>query len=150
MQRKIQVVIVAVVVVVAVLGGYALLHRSKNMSMTSSSTATSAAVNNALLQTKSSGSLGQYLADPSGKPLYTYNSDTSGVSKCTGTCLASWPAYLQTTSMNSLSTNVSTLTRSDNGQTQYTYKGKPLYYFVSDTGATPTGNGVANFELARP
>jgi len=158
MQKKSMMWVVIVAIVVLAGGGYLLLHKGKsnsgygstNTGSSNSNQSSNAAVNNDLLKTKSDASLGQYLTDPSGKPLYTYNGDTSGVSNCTSSCLDSWPAYQATSSQASLPTNISTIKRSDNGQTQYAYKGMPLYYFTSDTGSQPTGNGVGNFSLARP
>jgi len=141
-----------IVVVVVLVGGYAMLHKSSKTTSTnnSGSQGQAAAVNNAVLTTKTSSSVGQYLADPSGKALYTYGADSSGVSNCKGSCLASWPAYVATGSTANLPQGVSTIKRSDNGQTQYTYNGMPLYYFVSDSQGQVTGNGVSNFSVAKP
>jgi predicted lipoprotein with Yx(FWY)xxD motif len=98
-------------------------------------------------KTDSKGS--QYLADGNDKTLYTYGADTSGVSNCTGACLAAWPIY-KATSATSLPANVSIITRSDGG-TQYAYKGMPLYYYTGDIAAgQTTGDGVNNFSLAKP
>jgi predicted lipoprotein with Yx(FWY)xxD motif len=109
-----------------------------------------ASVNNAVLTTKTDSRLGKYLADPNGKPLYTYNADSKGVSNCTGACLANWPAYRATGSVSNLPSGVSTIKRADNGQTQYTYNGMPLYYFTADQAGNPTGDGVENFSIAVP
>jgi predicted lipoprotein with Yx(FWY)xxD motif len=138
---------------VVVAGGYAIFHKSPKATPTSTSSASSSskpAVNNAVLTTKTDSKLGQYLADASGNALYTYNADTTGVSNCTGACLTAWPAYVDTGSTTNLPTGVSTIKRSDNGQTQYTYNGKPLYYFASDSQGQVTGNGVENFSVATP
>jgi predicted lipoprotein with Yx(FWY)xxD motif len=107
-------------------------------------------VNNAVLVTKTSPSLGNYLADPSGRALYTYGGDTAGLSNCSGACLMAWPAYQATGSVSSLPAGVGTIKRSDNGETQYTYQGLPLYYFASDSGGSVTGNGIENFRVAVP
>jgi predicted lipoprotein with Yx(FWY)xxD motif len=142
-----------IVVLVLVVGGYALFHKSpKTMATTSSSTqkATTSAVNDAVLTTKTSSSLGQYLTEPNGQALYTYGGDTSGMSNCTGSCLASWPAYQDTGSTTGLPSGVSTIKRTDNGEIQYTYNGMPLYTFVGDSNGQVTGNGVANFTVAKP
>ena len=145
-----------VVIVIAAVGGYLLLHKSSpsysssSKSSSTSSKSSAPAVNNAVLKTKTSSSLGEYLTDPAGKALYTYSADTSGVSNCTGTCLVNWPAYVDKGSTSGLPTGVSTLTRSDNSQVQYTYNGLPLYYFAGDSGTQVTGNGVENFSVAKP
>jgi predicted lipoprotein with Yx(FWY)xxD motif len=141
-----------VIAVVVIGGGYLIFHKSPKPASTpaSSSSASAPAVNNAIVLTKSNSSLGQYLTDPSGKALYTYGGDSSGVSNCTGSCLAAWPAYQDKGSTSGLPTGFSTITRTDNGQVQYTYMGLPLYYFASDSQGQVTGNGVDNFQVAKP
>lgn len=147
-----------IVLIILVVGGFVLFHKSTKPTTTTTSTSTSskssqaqtAAVNNAVLKTKTSSSVGQYLTDPSGNPLYTYGGDSSGSSNVSGSLLASWPAYQDTGSTTGLPTNVSTIKRTDNGQTQFTYKGMPLYTFVSDSPGQVTGNGVSNFQIAKP
>jgi predicted lipoprotein with Yx(FWY)xxD motif len=143
--------IVIVVVIVAV-GGYAIFHKSSKTPVSTNSTTQSkaAAVNNAVLVTKTSASLGAYLAEPNGDPLYTYNGDSSGVSTVTGSLLASWPAYQDKGAATALPVDVGTIKRTDNGELQYTYKGMPLYTFVNDSPGQVTGNGVSNFKVATP
>src|SRR5580658_9698027 len=87
-----------------------------------------AVVNNSIITVKSSSALGNYLADPSGYTLYTYNQDSVGTSNCSGSCLVTWPAYQDTAATANLPANISTLKRTDNNQIQYTYKGLPLYH----------------------
>jgi predicted lipoprotein with Yx(FWY)xxD motif len=99
--------------------------------------------------TKTSPTLGQYLADPSNKALYTYGADTAGVSNCTGSCLTDWPVYSAASAPATLPANVTVITRSD-GTKQYAYKGMPLYLFTSDSAGQVTGNGIANFSVAKP
>ncbi len=152
MGKNSKIVLIIVIVIVVAGGAYMLLHKS-NKSTTASKAATSTnapAVNNAVLITKTNSSLGQYLADPSNKALYTYNGDTSGVSNCTGSCITAWPAYVDKGATTGLPSGVSTIKRTDNGQTQYTYNGMPLYYFASDGSGQVTGNGVQNFTVAKP
>lgn len=114
------------------------------------STSSSSKTSSTIIQTKTDPKLGQYLADGSGKPLYTYSQDTDNTSNCTGSCLTNWPAYKATSSTANLPANVGTITRTDGGGVQYTYKKKPLYYFSGDTSSTPTGNNVDGFVLATP
>ena len=102
-----------------------------------------------IVQTKSSSSFGQYLIEPSGQALYTYSKDKPGVSNCTGSCLAIWPAYVDNGSSTNLPNPISTIKR-NNGQIQFTYKGLPLYTYVNDNNHTASGNGVAGFYLAKP
>jgi predicted lipoprotein with Yx(FWY)xxD motif len=147
--------IIGIIVVLVIAGGaYAIFHKSpkpKSSNTSSSSTQNTAATNTAVLITKTNSSVGQYLADPSDKTLYTYNSDSTGVSNCSGLCLRAWPAYVDKGSTTNLPAGVSTIKRTDNGEIQYTYKGMPLYYFAGDSGpGQVTGNGVENFSVAKP
>jgi len=84
---------------------------------------------------------GQILTDSSGKTLYTNNGDPSMASTCTGTCASAWPpltidpsmmAGMDMSSMGMMMSGpLGTITR-DDGSTQVTWDGKPLYYFVRD------------------
>jgi len=151
-----------IILIVLVIGGLAIFHKSSKTSSYSAPAATpaatgnssrsqaAAAVNNAVLTTKSNSNFSGYLADPSGNTLYTYGADSSGTSNCTGSCISTWPAYQDKGATTGLPTNVGTIKRSDNGETQYTYKGKPLYTFSSDSKGQVTGDGVNNFNVAKP
>jgi predicted lipoprotein with Yx(FWY)xxD motif len=157
MNKGTQALVGLIVLIVVVIGGYAIFHKSSKTTSynapaanTKSSTGQAAAVNNAILTTKISSSVGSYLADPNGNTLYTYGADSSGTSNCTGSCLSTWPAYKDTGATTGLPTNVSTIKRSDNSETQYTYKGKPLYTFSSDSKGQVSGDGVNNFSVAKP
>jgi len=143
-------IIGVIVVIVLVVGGYTIFHKSSKSPASNSSNSSVAAVNNAVLITKTSSSLGSYLAEPNGQALYTYGGDTTGVSKVTGSLLASWPAYQDSGATTGLPANVGTIKRTDNGEIQYTYKGLPLYTFVNDSPGQVTGNGVSNFNIATP
>jgi predicted lipoprotein with Yx(FWY)xxD motif len=148
-----KVLIGLVVVVIIIAGGYAIFHKSGTTSSTANSTTSSTGQSQtsssaAVVQTKTTASVGQYLADSSANPLYTYGGDTSGVSNCSGSCLYSWPIY-GASSSTSLPTNVSVITRSD-GSKQYAYKGMPLYTFTADSSGRVTGDGVSNFHVAKP
>jgi predicted lipoprotein with Yx(FWY)xxD motif len=157
MNKGTQALVGLIVLIVVVIGGYAIFHKSSKTTSYNAPAATSstssnvaAAVNNAVLTTKSNSSVSSYLADLGGNTLYTYGADSSGASNCTGTCISTWPAYQDTGATTGLPTNVSTIKRSDNGETQYTYKGKPLYTFSSDSKGQVTGDGINNFSVAKP
>ena len=156
MKKTNSIIIAIIVIIILIGGGYALFHKSSKTTPAATSSSKSAtsssapAVNNSVLATKTDSSVGQYLADPSGKALYTYGGDSSGVSNCTGSCLTNWPAYQDKGSTSGLPSGVSTIKRTDNGQVQYTYMGMPLYSFISDSAGQVTGNGVDNFKVAKP
>ncbi|MFI5275410.1 MAG: hypothetical protein ACHQT5_01140 [Candidatus Saccharimonadales bacterium] len=148
-------IIIALVVIVLVVGGFFLKHMSSathttQAASTSSNTQTkSSTESRAVILTKSNSTLGSYLTDGNGNALYTYAPDTANVSNCTGHCLTEWPAYQAKSSTTSLPAGVSTLTRTDNRQEQYTYHGMPLYYFVDDHNSQVTGDGKDNFHVAK-
>lgn len=169
MSRKaIGTIIGVVVVIILGAGAYAAMHKSNNSYSTgstagstptyptsgsSSSTTNSQQISGqkigSVLVVKTDSSVGSYLATPSGQALYTYGSDTAGTSNCTGSCLANWPAYQDTGATTGLPANVGTIKRTDNGQTQFTYKGLPLYTFVGDSAGQVTGDGVNGFHVAK-
>lgn len=144
-----------IIIIVIAVAAFAIFHKSSNDNSTNTTNTTAnqntkPAVNNSVVLTKTDPSLGQYLTDPSGRALYTYNADTSGVSNCTGSCLANWPAYTANSTAANLPAGITTLRRSDTGAMQYAYNGMPLYYFTSDSGTQVTGNGVEDFQVAKP
>lgn len=87
-----------------------------------------------------------------GFALYTFNKDTTGVSNCTGNCLANWPPLLAGADDTAVSP-YSIIERSlGNGTSarQWAYQGLPLYFFKNDTTAGQTnGKAIANWQLAR-
>lgn len=150
--KKGSIIIIAIAMLILLGAGYVILHKS-NKSMVTNSTASNSSTSasaNAVLVTKTSSSIGQYLAEPDGQALYTYGSDHSGVSNCSGSCLANWPAYQVKGSTANLPAGVGTIKRTDNGEMQYTYNGMPLYTFVGDSNGQVTGNGISNFSVAKP
>jgi predicted lipoprotein with Yx(FWY)xxD motif len=153
------IVIGVVIIVAAAIGGiYYSNSKTGNKTYLSNNTAKKTPstsqnnpnVNNSVLVSRSAAGIGTYLAEPNGYPLYTYSADKPGVSNCSGSCLALWPAYLDQGSTTNLPPNVGTFVRTDNHKVQYTYKGLPLYTFSSDKPGSVTGNGVAGFSVARP
>ncbi len=101
-----------------------------------------------------SDKVGSYLADASGKTLYTFKKDTPGKSACVGDCLAKWPAFHadKVSAPEGVDASAfSNITR-DDGKAQTAYKGKPLYYFAGDKGPGDTsGNGVRDvWDVAKP
>ena len=91
-------------------------------------------------------SAGDALAGPNGKTLYTYANDTDSKSNCNGGCADAWPPLLGDGSAVEPGAGVSgtfgTTTR-DDGSTQVTHNGQPLYYYASDAAAGDAkGEGV--------
>jgi len=147
--------IIIALVVVVVLGalGFVVLHKDKTKvagPTSSGSSTTPAAARGDVVQTKTGSSVGEYLASSSGAALYTYGPDTVGVSHCSGACLSTWPAYVATDTSDTLPANVTVIKRTDNNQSQYAYKGMPLYTFASDSSGQVSGDGVGSFHVAKP
>jgi predicted lipoprotein with Yx(FWY)xxD motif len=80
---------------------------------------------------------GRVLVDGRGHSLYLFEKDERGESYCSGACLAVWPAF-ETKAMPQASSGVDraalgTIKRDDGG-TQVTYHGHPLYFYAADAG----------------
>ena len=84
--------------------------------------------------------IGTALVTSSGMTIYTPKTpaESTGNIKCTGSCLSFWfpvtgsPADLGS---SGLPGTIGTIRRPDDGKTQLTYNGKPLYTFRLDTAA---------------
>lgn len=117
----------------------------------STSQTTPASTSGELLMTES-GANGNYLADSKGMTLYTYDKDSTGVSNCYANCAVAWPPYLESGSASAaMPSGLTTVKRTD-GNMQYAYNGKPLYYYANDSkpGDT-TGDGVGGiWHLVKP
>jgi predicted lipoprotein with Yx(FWY)xxD motif len=93
-----------------------------------------------------SNALGTILVDGEGKTLYEFTPDTGGTSTCTGDCAGTWPPLTSdaapTVGTGLTAADFGTTTR-DDGSTQITFDGHPLYHFAGDTAAGDTkGQGL--------
>ena len=79
--------------------------------------------------------LGPILTDAAGHTVYLFTSDERGISTCYQGCAAAWPPLLTvdepTTGEGADAFLIGTITR-DDGTTQVTYNGWPLYRFAAD------------------
>jgi predicted lipoprotein with Yx(FWY)xxD motif len=79
---------------------------------------------------------GRMLFDGRGRALYLFTRESgSSASRCYGECAAAWPPFFTRGKPRAGSgTRASLLgtTRRRDGRTQVTYRGQPLYYYVSD------------------
>ncbi|MEX0785487.1 MAG: hypothetical protein WD939_02510 [Dehalococcoidia bacterium] len=93
--------------------------------------------------------LGTILTTTDGYTLYTFNNDSEGVSTCADACAQTWPPLLipsgEPTAGEGVSGELATITRDDGG-TQVTYDGLPLYYYSADP-APGDANGQAFGDL---
>lgn len=92
------------------------------------------------------------LVGPNGMTLYTFDKDVagSGKSTCNDQCAKNWPP-LSAGSMDSANGGYTVITR-DDGSKQWTFKGKPLYYWSKDkVPGDMTGDGFNKvWTTARP
>ena len=104
----------------------------------------------ATVEVSESAEFGPILVDGEGRSLYLFTNDTqnSGASTCTDDCLAKWPPLLTdgdpVPGEGVDEALLGTITR-DDGTTQVTYNGWPLYTFADDTAPGDTnGQGVGD------
>ena len=78
---------------------------------------------------------GTIIVDASGRTLYLFDIERSGVPKCYGKCAVSWPPMRAPASHQAAAPLnqelIGTATRSD-GSPQLVYNGHPLYYYAGD------------------
>ncbi|MGH3763254.1 COG4315 family predicted lipoprotein [Actinophytocola sp.] len=90
------------------------------------------------VRTEEHPELGRILVDASGKTLYFADQEADGTIRCVDDCLGFW--FPATTSEGTAPAApgvpaLDVVRRSDNGQDQLTYAGKPLYTFQLDKSA---------------
>ena len=89
--------------------------------------------------------LGDILVGPNGLTLYIFDADAPGMSNCSGGCAAAWPPLEVAGELGvpaAVTATPGTITR-DDGATQGTLGGLPLYYFSGDSSPGDTnGQGV--------
>ena len=94
--------------------------------------------------------LGQLLVDGQGRTLYLFEADQPGMSSCNGACASAWPPYLSDATPHAgtgvTGSLLGTSARGDDGGTQVTYDGHPLYYYAGDSEPGDTaGQGLDQF-----
>ena len=110
----------------------------------------------AKIKIEESEKFGAYLTDADGQALYLFTADKQGQggtkpeSNCYDACAKAWPPLLTKEKPSAAGERVrksllGTIKRND-GSTQVTYNGWPLYYFVKDKGrGEATGQDVHGF-----
>ncbi len=113
------------------------------------STSPSAGVPAATVAVAQNAKLGQILVDGNGRTLYLFEADKSTTSTCYGSCATYWPPLLTGGSPQAgAGANASLLgtTKRNDGTSEVTYAGHPLYYVITDHNpGDATGQGVNNF-----
>lgn len=93
------------------------------------------------------GKLGTFLTDGKGRTLYVFAADTTTQSTCYGSCASYWPPMLTTgtpTAGSGVDTAKLGTTKRNDGKTQVTYNGHPLYTFLLDKAAGDTNGQGKN------
>lgn len=123
-------------------------------SPTSAATSASGTTAGATVNISTSGT--QRFVDANGMSLYVFKSDTagSGTSACNNGCAVNWPALTvpagTTPTAGQGVDGLGTITR-DDGTTQVTYDGLPLYRYAADRApGDENGKNVPNWALATP
>ena len=98
---------------------------------------------------------GAYLADGDGRALYLFEADTQGrgdqeaVSTCYDACAEAWPPLIVEAAPEAgdqIQANFVATTERNDGKTQVTYNGWPVYYYVKDQGpGQTTGHDIEDF-----
>ncbi|THV33519.1 COG4315 family predicted lipoprotein [Glycomyces buryatensis] len=108
---------------------------------------TSEAVDAATLSVADS-SLGPIVVDGAGMSLYLFTADTAGTSTCYDTCESQWPPLLTegdpAIEGDDLDDGLVGTTGRNDGKTQVTYGGHPLYYWASDVAPGDVGGQNVN------
>lgn len=104
----------------------------------------------AKVQVAKGGDLGAILVDGAGRSLYLFEKDQASTSSCYSDCAKVWPPFTSvgpaSAGPGAMSSLLGTTSRTD-GSIQVTYRGHPLYYYISDgnrPGST-AGEGLNQF-----
>ena len=92
---------------------------------------------NAVFTTRHLAGLGTVLVSASGRTIYSPEQEAHGQIRCTGSCLSFWFPVTVTSATglhapSGLTGVLGTIHRRDDGRTQLTYNGRPLYTFKLD------------------
>ena len=96
-----------------------------------------------------SGALGTFLVGPDGRTLYLFEKDTGTTSACAGACATAWPPLTTTgapTAGGAAEASLLGTTKRQDGTTEVTYAGHPLYYYAGDMApGEANGQGLDQF-----
>lgn len=100
------------------------------------------------ITTRRISGFGEVLVDGRGLPLYAFGADRGKRSNCYGACTRAWPVtYAKGTPVAGRGAKAALLgtTRRRDGGLQVTYRGRPLYFYVSDRPGVALCHGVREF-----
>jgi predicted lipoprotein with Yx(FWY)xxD motif len=96
----------------------------------------------------SNSQFGEILFDGEEQAIYLFAKETSERSECYGECAAAWPPVLtdgDPQAASGVDAKLLGTTERDDGSTQVTYNGHPLYYYVDDPPAQVLCHNVSEF-----
>jgi predicted lipoprotein with Yx(FWY)xxD motif len=109
---------------------------------------TSAPAASGIAITSAGSDFGTMLFDQPGQAIYLFEKETTGRPDCYGDCAAAWPPVLTTGSPQAVgevrADLLGTVGRND-GSTQATYAGHPLYYYAHEGPGEVLCHGVVEF-----
>lgn len=110
----------------------------------SSAASPSEAATGAVVLKVATTSAGSTLTGAGGMTLYFFAKDSTGKSACSGGCATNWPPLtVQATAGDGVQASLLGSITRDDGSTQVTYAGHPLYYYAADKAAgDANGQGV--------
>jgi predicted lipoprotein with Yx(FWY)xxD motif len=91
---------------------------------------------------------GPVLFGPEQRAIYLFDKESSDTSRCYGACAEAWPPVLTKGSPEAgegVDAKLLGTTERDDGSTQVTYSGRPLYYYVDDPRGEILCHGVEEF-----
>ena len=98
--------------------------------------------------TTADSQFGEALFDSERRPIYYFDKEQTEVSECYGDCAAAWPPVLtegEPQASGAADAKLLGTTERDDGSTQVTYAGSPLYYYVDDPPGQILCNNVEEF-----
>jgi predicted lipoprotein with Yx(FWY)xxD motif len=100
------------------------------------------------VQLTDNSTYGSILTDAQGRSLYMFDNDTTSKSTCNEGCAPTWPALTvtgQPTGGDGVQASLLGTSTRDDGATQVTYNGHPVYLYAGDNAAGDTnGEGVGD------
>lgn len=98
------------------------------------------------------GKEGAFLVDGEGRALYLWEKDAKGQSVCAGACASAWPPVIaadKPTAGDGVKAGLLATLKREDGGSQVTYAGHPLYRFTGDAApGQTTGQGTTGFGAA--
>jgi predicted lipoprotein with Yx(FWY)xxD motif len=91
---------------------------------------------------------GSILFDSEQRAIYLFDKETSEKSECYGACAEAWPPVLtdgDPAAGEGIDAKLLGTTERDDGSTQVTYNGRPLYYYIDDPRGQVLCHNVSEF-----